>query len=115
MSGPRIALPITKCDESAMASGRKTGGGSRKGRPNKATAAKAAAIAASGLTPLDYLLAEMRAESLDIHLRHDAAKAAAPYVHPRLATTTLKGDKDEPLRAITHIELVMVEPEPRDQ
>jgi hypothetical protein len=97
-----------------MATGRKTGGGSRKGRPNRATAAKAAAVAASGLTPLDYLLAEMRDESLDNHLRHDAAKAAAPYVHPRLATMTLQGDEAAPLRTINRIELIAVYPQARD-
>jgi hypothetical protein len=67
-----------------MAKGIKTGGGSRKGKPNKATAAKAAAVAASGLTPLDYLLSVMRNESNDIGQRIDAAKAAALYVHPKL-------------------------------
>jgi hypothetical protein len=31
-------------------------------------------------------------------LRFEAAKAAAPYVHPRLQTTTLAGDPDKPLK-----------------
>lgn len=74
-----------------MAKGIKTGGGSRKGRPNKATAAKAAAIADSGLTPLDYLLDVMR-NGEDALQRMDAAKAAAPYVHPRLASLEAKVD-----------------------
>jgi hypothetical protein len=30
-------------------------------------------------------------------LRFEAAKAAAPYVHPRLQSTTLAGDPDKPL------------------
>lgn len=64
--------------------GRKTGGGSRKGKPNKATAAKAAAIAASGLTPLDYMLSVMRDETAEPAIRLDAAKSAAPYVNPKL-------------------------------
>jgi hypothetical protein len=38
-----------------MAKGVKTGG-RKKGVRNKATAAKAAEVAASGLTPLDYML-----------------------------------------------------------
>jgi hypothetical protein len=67
-----------------MTIGRKTGG-RKKGTPNKATAAKAVAIAASGLAPLDHLLSIMRNESLDQNIRLDAAKAAAPYVHPRMA------------------------------
>jgi hypothetical protein len=62
-------------------------GGRRKGTLNKATAARQVAIAASGLTPLDYLLSIMRDESADPHARLDAAKAAAPYVHPRMAPT----------------------------
>jgi len=66
-----------------MALGRKTGGRT-KGTPNKATAAKAAAVAMSGLTPLDYLLGVVRDEGADIALRVDAAKAAAPYIHPKL-------------------------------
>lgn len=66
--------------------------GRPKGVPNKATAAKAAEIAASGLTPLDYMLGILRNENLPTDARFEAAKAAAPYVHPRLATTELKGE-----------------------
>lgn len=61
-------------------------GGRQKGTPNKATAARAAEIAASGLTPLDYMLKVMRDEDEVLDVRLDAAKAAAPYVHPRLAS-----------------------------
>lgn len=61
-------------------------GGRKKGTPNKATAAKAAEIAASGLTPLEYMLAVMRDEEADPKRRDEMAKAAAPYVHPKLAT-----------------------------
>lgn len=72
-----------------MAAGRKTGG-RQKGTPNKATGATAAQIAASGLTPLDFMLKVLRDENRDAAERMDAAKAAAPYVHPRLAPV----DKD---------------------
>jgi hypothetical protein len=77
-----------------MAKGTKTGGGSRKGIPNKATAAKALEIAESGLTPLDYMLQKMRDEQLDPTMRLDAAKAAAPYVHPKLAQIDHSVDGD---------------------
>lgn len=77
-----------------MAKGVKTGGGSRKGKPNRATAAKAEAIAASGLTPLDYLLSVMRDEGADPSLRIDAAKAAAPYVHPKLQPVDATGSSE---------------------
>ena len=65
--------------------GRKTGGGSRKGCPNKATANREAEIKASGLTPLDYMLSTLRDETKDHVTRMDAAKSAAPFVHPRLS------------------------------
>ena len=68
-------------------------GGRQRGTPNRATAARQADIAASGLTPLDYLLAIMRDENLGVEERLEAAKAAAPYVHPKLASidTTHRG------------------------
>src|SRR5258708_15116454 len=94
-----------------MAIRRKTGGRT-KGTPNKASAAKAAAIAVSGLTPLDFAIATMRryaakAEAWEqiaddetatpseraeaaktareyTQFAMDAAKTAAPYAHPKL-------------------------------
>lgn len=94
-----------------MARGAKTGGRA-KGTRNKATAAKVREIAESGLTPLDYMLNILRSEvppelneliengTLNVELiaalaawhaqRFEAAKAAAPYVHPRLQNTTVK-------------------------
>lgn len=73
-----------------MAVGKKTGGRT-KGVPNKATAAKVAEVEASGLTPLDYLLSVMRDDQKMPDVRLDAAKAAAPYVHPRLAAINHSG------------------------
>lgn len=89
--------------------GKKTGG-RKKGAANKKTRAIADKAAAEGLTPLEVLLKEMRwcaqkveeeraKESPDIsalvllvgELRN-LAKDAAPYVHPRLQSTTVKGE-----------------------
>lgn len=67
-----------------MAKGEKTGGRA-KGTPNKATAKKVQEIAASGLTPLDYMLSVLRDDRQEDAIRMDAAKAAAPYIHPKLA------------------------------
>ena len=72
-------------------------GGSRKGKPNKATAKKAAEIAASGLTPLDYMLQVMREEGNPFDARLDAAKGAAPYVHPKLAQIAHTGNNGQPI------------------
>lgn len=61
-------------------------GGRQKGTPNKATAAREAAVKASGLTPLEYMLKIMRNRKLPRDVRLDAARSAAPYVHPKRAS-----------------------------
>ena len=62
-----------------------------------------AAVEASGLAPLDYLLAVMRDESNPTQVRLDAAKAAAPYVHPRLAAIEHRGKGGTPTDTITRV------------
>jgi len=73
-------------------------GGRKKGTPNKASAARAREIAASGLTPLDFLLHVMRDESREVECRLEAGKAAAPYVHPKLANIEVSGKDGGPLQ-----------------
>lgn len=77
--------------------GARAGAGRRAGSPNKASAAKAAAVEASGLTPLDYMLEVMRDEDEPADVRLDAAKSAAPYVHPKLASVEHKGNAQHPV------------------
>lgn len=72
--------------------GKRPGAGRKPGVANKASIARQAEVAASGITPLDFLLGVMRDESADEAKRLDAAKAAAPYVHPRLAAVEYSGD-----------------------
>lgn len=79
-----------------MAKGLKTGG-RQKGSRNKRTEAQAAAIENSGLTPLDYMLTVLRDPKQDIDLRMEAARSAAPYVHPKLANIELTGKDGKPL------------------
>jgi len=62
-------------------------GGRQKGGVDKIK--REAILAAQGITPLDYMLAIVRNEQEEKTVRLDAAKAAAPYVHARLQTTTL--------------------------
>ena len=71
-------------------------GGRQKGTPNKASIALAAEIAASGETPLNYMLRIMRDQTAEHTRRDDMAKASAPYVHPKLAAIehTGKDGKD---------------------
>jgi hypothetical protein len=70
--------------------GPRAGAGRKAGEPNKASAARQAEIAASGITPLDYMLQIMRDAEQKFDVRLDAAKAAAPYVHPKLASVDHK-------------------------
>ena len=77
--------------------GARPGAGRKPGVPNKRTAEKTAEIEASGLTPLDYMLRILRDELADTDARMDAAKAAAPYVHAKLASVEHKGDGGGPL------------------
>ena len=70
--------------------GKRPGAGRKQGAPNKATAKRQKAVAASGLTPLDYMLSIMRDEKMPAADRFEAAKAAAPYVHPKLANVDHK-------------------------
>jgi hypothetical protein len=79
-----------------MAQGVKTGG-RQKGVRNKASAAKVEAVAATGETPLDYMLRVMRDRTVDHERRDDMAKAAASYTHPKLATIQHSGDKENPI------------------
>lgn len=86
-----------------MAGGSRPGerrGGRKKGVPNKATAARQAEIAASGETPLDYMLRVMRDPSADHERRDKMAAAAAPYVHPRLNAVTVSGENGGPIEMV---------------
>jgi hypothetical protein len=44
-------------------------------------------------TPLEYLVSVYTDEDNPINVRLDAAKAAAPYVHPRLSAVEVSSDK----------------------
>jgi hypothetical protein len=68
-----------------MARGRKTGG-RKRGTPNRRTIAQQE-IVASGMSPLDFLCAVYRDPKQSMTRRIEAAKCAAPYIHPRISTT----------------------------
>ena len=80
--------------------GNRPGAGRKAGVPNKASQKRQKDVAASGLTPLDYMLSVLRDTKADKDKRMDAAKAAAPYVHPRLATATLQGPRGGPIQTV---------------
>jgi len=78
--------------------GKRPGSGRPKGAISKSTRAIQEAAESGGETPLDYMLRVMRDESAESQRRDDMAKAAAPYVHAKLAAIEHKGDGGGPLR-----------------
>lgn len=71
-----------------------SGQGRPKGVPNKATARREAEVAASGLTPLGYMLKVLRDDTETAERRMWAAQTAGPYVHPRLNAINHSGSID---------------------
>lgn len=78
--------------------GRREGAGRPGGVPNKASIARQEEVAATGQTPLDYMLAVMRDATQPDDRRDEMAKASAPYVHPKLAATQVTGEGGGPLQ-----------------
>lgn len=66
--------------------GARQGAGRKAGSANTKTREIANRAAEEGVTPLEYMLQVMRDVGADEAKRLDAAKAAAPYVHPRLSS-----------------------------
>jgi hypothetical protein len=62
-------------------------------------------------TALDYMLAVMRDPRAPPQRRDEMAKAAAPYLHSKLASIEHSGSGDK--SNVTEIEVRFVEPKPR--
>lgn len=77
--------------------GKRPGAGRPKGSLSKRTREIAETAAATGITPLEYMLLVMQSSG-DEARRLDAAKAAAPYMHPRLAAIEHTGPDGKPLQ-----------------
>lgn len=101
--------------------GYRQGAGRKEHSKTRKTAEIAHRAAEQGITPLEYMLEVMRSpmppEVLDLveamkregrldieivnrlvswhSMRFEAAKGAAPYMHPRLQTTTVKGEGED--------------------
>jgi len=80
-----------------MRGGKRPGAGRPKGSSNAKTALERAAVReavdalkSDGDTPLQVLLSIMRTTG-DLTTKIDCAKAAAPYIHPRLANVEHSG------------------------
>ena len=74
--------------------GRRPGAGRKPGSMNRCTREALARAEATGITPLEYMLQVMRDPETPIPRRDDMAKAAAPYLHPRLNAMSVKAGVD---------------------
>jgi hypothetical protein len=83
-----------------MRGGRREGAGRKQGSVNKLDEQARAEVLKSGdETPLQFLLRMMRTNP-DEAKQLDAAKAAAPYVHARLATIDVGNKDDKPFKQV---------------
>jgi hypothetical protein len=117
--------------------GHRENAGRKRGTPNKASAARQAEVAASGVTPLEVMLGNMRSaydralelekqlndlppEELEprLHLMGEIARQrqiaqkcaadAANYVHPKRANIQHGSDPENPLNAVTDADRAQV-------
>jgi len=99
-----------KIKKKSVNGGRRPGAGRKPGAKNKLQAQCAIDVAATGITPLEFMLQTMRNAAPDglegpalaswECMRFEAAKAAAPYVHAKLAAIELTGKDKGPLQVI---------------
>jgi hypothetical protein len=72
--------------------GSRTGAGRKPGQTTKLNQEARERALESGISPLDYMLGLLRDDKNPSDVRFEAAKAAAPYVHARLAAVEHSGD-----------------------
>lgn len=77
--------------------GKRSGAGRPAGAVTQKTREVAERAASQGITPLEYMLSVLRDEKQDQGARMDAAKAAAPYIHAKLASVEHKGEGGGPM------------------
>ena len=80
--------------------GAREGAGRPPGSVNKASQEAREKVVATGETPLDYMMRVMRDKSAEHQRRDDMAKAAAPYVHPKLSAIEHTGKDGGPIETV---------------
>lgn len=78
--------------------GKRAGSGRKAGSATKRTREIADRAAEDGITPLEYMLSVLRDPQAEVDRRDDMAKAAAPYMHARLAAVEHGGKDGEPIK-----------------
>jgi hypothetical protein len=87
-----------------MRGGRREGAGRKPGSKTKKTQLLAEAAKEAGISPLEYMLAVLRDPKAETERRDEMAKAAAPYIHPRLSNVEAKIDVTGHEAALAEIE-----------
>jgi hypothetical protein len=91
-----------------MRGGKRNGAGRKKGIPNKVNAALREKLNAGGIAPLAFMLQVMRDTNQDFSTRLEMAKAAAPYLHPRLQAVEHTGQDEKNAQRRFVVEFVQV-------
>ena len=91
--------------------GARAGAGRKQGAATAKTREIADRAAEGGVTPLEFMLQVMRDETAERAERLDMAKAAAPYIHPRLSAVEAKVEVKE---QVEEVRWSIVDPEPVD-
>jgi len=78
--------------------GFRPGAGRKEGSATARTREIANRAIENGLTPLEYMLGVMRDPKADVTRRDEMARAAAPYIHPRLAAVQHSGANAGPIQ-----------------
>jgi hypothetical protein len=87
-----MAFPLPKGDPRLT--------GRPKGSRNKIFGKTHEEILAGGESPLEFLVRTYQDVKNEYPMRLDAAKAAAPYMHAKLANHTITGDVDIGIRSV---------------
>ena len=77
--------------------GARPGAGRKVGAATAKTREIANGAASEGITPLEYMLARMRDPNVPDAARDDMAKAAAPFIHPKLSSIEASGPNGGPI------------------
>lgn len=74
------------------------------------SAAQMASLGQSHEEQFKALLAKVKQAAGLRVMAHECARDAAPYMHPKLSTVQVTGDKDTPLEMIHRIERIIFDP-----
>ena len=86
--------------------GKRPGAGRPPGAISKSTRAILEAVAAGGEMPLEYMLRIMRDPREPAARRDEMAKAAAPYLHPKMQSTAPSVDDGLPVRPVINLTIM---------